>query len=311
MVTLPTSRPSLSSNETLKSAVVLSLFLLGYWMWLFMAHLLGISLVTYGMMDSAPKFTEIADLYFNNYWTVQGWAGLLFFLFNFGLTVGRQAHWPELSARNWRGTLLPTLIKTILGSVLWVLLTLWLTPSQFLGPGFSFEEGLWSALNCVIRALAWLGWAVGEEWVFRKVALERLKKILAASLGPRATEWATVLGITFLWVLTRSWHQQLGLNQTLTLSLVGLALGFYSFRGGSYLNGAAILGGATLSFQVLFSLPVLGHEFTGFWIIKYRSSDLLHFVSGGAGGPLSSAILQLGLVSWIAGNFFGRTPRHR
>jgi hypothetical protein len=298
-------------NEALKAG----LFLLAYWTWLFFAYLLGISLVTYGMKDTAPKFNEIADLYFNNHWTIQGLAILLFYLFNFGLTVGRQAHWPELGARNLKQILLPFLLKTVGASIFWVLLTLWLTPSQFLGPGFSFEEGLWSAFNCLIRAVAWLGWAVGEEWVFRKVLLEKAKIWFGRHEkrigGPLVVGVASILAVTLLWILTRSWHQQLGLNQTLTLFLAGTALGLNVIRGGSYLKGAVLLGGATLSFQTLFSLPVLGHDFTGFWIIKYHSDHLLHLVSGGAGGPLSSSILQLAIASWIAANFFGRTVRHR
>jgi hypothetical protein len=70
-----------------------------------------------------------------------------------------------------------------------------------------------------------------------------------------------------------------------------------------------MLGGAAMVFQVLFSLPVLGHEFTGFWIIKYRSDHLLHFVSGGAGGPLSSSVIQLALASWLVVNSSGRPGR--
>ncbi len=288
-------------NEAKRAA----LFLLAYWGWLFAAHLLGISLVTYGMMDASPRFNEIADLYFNNYWTVQGWAALLFYLFNFGLTVGRQAHWPELSQRNLVHRALPQLMKASVASAAWVLLTFWITPSQFLGPGFSFEGGVWAAFSCLLRAGAWVGWAVGEEWVFRKVLLDRAKRLFAG----RGGDLAAIATVTALWILTRSWHQHLGINQTLTLILAGLALGLHAVRGGSYLAGAAMLGGAAMVFQVIFSLPVLGHEFTGFWIIKYRSDHLLHFVSGGAGGPLSSSVIQLALASWLVVNSSGRPGR--
>ncbi|MFN7684264.1 MAG: type II CAAX prenyl endopeptidase Rce1 family protein [Oligoflexia bacterium] len=301
-------------NELAKAGA----FLLTYWVWLFLADLLGLSIITYGatsgggalgMGGTTPRFNEIADLYFNNYWTVQGWAALLFFLFNFGLIVGRQAHWPELSRRNLLNRFFPLVLKTVMASVVWVMLTLWLTPSQFLGSGFPVEESFWSGFNCLVRGVAWLGWAVGEEWVFRKALLERVQKAIPQ-------RFLAILIVTALWVLTRSWHQHLGMNQTLTLILAGLALGLHASHGGSYLQGAALLGGTTLAFQVLFSLPVLGHEFTGFWIIKYRSDSLpslsnhlLHLVSGGAGGPFSSSVLQLGMIGWLVANSVGRPAR--
>jgi hypothetical protein len=159
----------------------------------------------------------------------------------------------------------------------------------------SWEEGFWPLLSCISRAIAWLAWAFAEEWVFRKVLLEKLRT--------RYSAWISILIVTALWTLTRSWHQGLGLNQTITLILLGMALGLSVCQGRSYLTGAAILGTSTLIFQVLFSLPVLGQDFTGIWIIKFRAENLLQLVSGGPGGPLSSAFLQLALASWIAFNW--------
>lgn len=273
--------------EILRSMV----FVASYWLWLFLAHLVGLSLVTYGMMGSRPQFNEIADLYFTNYWTIQGWAALLFLLVNIGLSVGRSTSWPEFHWPHLRGRTLPLVGKTLLACGLWILVTSWLTPSQFLGPGSSWEEGFWPLLSYFSRAVAWMGWAVSEEFVFRKVLLERMRR--------HFKDAAAIAAVTLLWILTRSWHQNLGVNQTLTLVLVGTALGLAACRGHSYLNGAAILGTAAMFFQVLFSLPVLGQDFTGVWIIKYRAEDLLQLVSGGPGGPLSSSFVQLALASWI------------
>lgn len=272
------------------------LFLGAYWLWLFFAHLIGLSLVTYGMISSSPKFNEIADLYFTNSWTVQGWAAGLFLLLNIGLTVGRPAQWLEFNRNHLKTKILPMVLRTAAGALIWVLLTHWLTPSQFLGPGFSWEEGLWATLIFVSRTVAWIGWACGEEWIFRKVLLERARSHFAKH---RLGDWAAIGITTALWVLTRCWGYHLGVNQTLTLVLLGTILGLRASRGGSYLEGAAIVGVAAAIFQVLFSIPVLGQDFTGAWIIKYRSGELLQLVSGGAGGPLSSAAIQLALIGWI------------
>jgi len=281
--------------STLSKMVKSGLFIASYWLWLALAHLIGLSLVTYGVMDATPRFNEIADLYFTNYWTIQGWAAGLFLLVNAGLTVGRAASWPEFHWSNIKIKVLPLVLRTGIAALGWVLLMLWVTPAQFLGPGFSWEEGFWPLLSCISRAIAWLAWAFAEEWVFRKVLLEKLRT--------RYSAWISILIVTALWTLTRSWHQGLGLNQTITLILLGMALGLSVCQGRSYLTGAAILGTSTLIFQVLFSLPVLGQDFTGIWIIKFRAENLLQLVSGGPGGPLSSAFLQLALASWIAFNW--------
>jgi hypothetical protein len=276
------------------------LLLVGYWLWLFLFHLVGMSLVTYGMLDSAPGVQEIADQYFANFWTIQGWASLAYFFLSWGLSVSNPMPWNEMNRSYWKIEVGPAFARSAGASIIFILVLMAITPYQYLGPGFSWTDGPWGVLNWVTRSIAWWGWALGDELVFRNRLLNRLRQ-----LPVRRPELSSVIITTALWVLTRSWHQQLGWSQTLTLTLLGLVLGFRIIRGRHYLGGAAMLAASTWAFQAIFSLPLLGHEHPGIWMIKFPSSSAdsyswLRLVSGGAGGPAASALLQLFLAGVLA-----------
>ena len=70
-----------------------------------------------------------------------------------------------------------------------------------------------------------------------------------------------------------------------------------------------MLAASALVFQGFFSLPLLGQEQTGLWLLKFSPAsspsssafpELMRFVSGCAGGPAASGILQLFLLTALA-----------
>ncbi|MBU6376117.1 MAG: hypothetical protein KGQ59_08990 [Bdellovibrionales bacterium] len=262
------------------------------------------SLITYGMLSSSPSVQEIADQYFVNFWTIQGWGSLSFFLLTWGLSMSNPVPWLEMTRSFWISNVLPAFLKATVASAAFICALIFVAPSQYLGPGFSWTDAPWTVFNWLLRSFAWWGWALGDELVFRKLLLSRLIRIghsssFSLSLS-KYSGWIAVAIVTALWVITRTWNQDLGLSQTLTLVLLGLLLGARVLDGRHYLVGAAFLAAAAWVFQSLFSLPLFGHEFPGIWIVKFSSvvgeSLWPRLLSGGAGGPLASALLQLFLL---------------
>ena len=301
--------PKAPRNPLISAGLVLAT----YWIWLSAFHLVGMAVVTYGMLGATPGVREIADQYYSNAWTIQGWGSLLFFLAAWGLSVADPGPWSEMSRSSWKTHFLPPFLRAAGASTAWILLLMAATPFQYLGAGFSWSEAPWSALTWLTRCVGWFGWAIGDEAVFRKLLLSRLRRWFS-SRGDE-TPWVrhgdllSVLVVTALGVLTRAFGQNLGLSQTLTLTLLGLVLGFRVCSGRHYLGGAAMLAASALVFQGLFSLPLLGQEQTGLWLLKFSPAsspsfspfpELMRFASGGAGGPASSGILQLFLLGALA-----------
>ncbi|NDD90874.1 hypothetical protein EBZ37_02150 [bacterium] len=298
----------MTPSESKKQLLSCGLILVSYWVWLMAFHLVGMSLVTYGMLDSSPRVQEIADQYFANFWTIQGWGSLTFFLLNWGLSASNPIPWIEMTWPFWKSKVLPEFFRAAGAASLFILLLMAVTPFQYLGPGFSWTDAPWAVLNWLTRSIAWWGWAMGDELVFRKLLLSRFIRISASLKLPQVlaqqSEWIAISLVTVLWVFTRSWNQHLGLSHTLTLVLLGLLLGLRVCRGRHYLVGAAILAACAWVSQPVFSLPLLGHEFPGIWIVKFISSDSHssswpRLISGGAGGPLASALLQLFLLGTL------------
>lgn len=283
-----------------------ALVLASYWLWLFLFHLVGMSLITYGMLDSNPGVQEIADQYFASFWTIQGWASLGFFLLLWGFSVVNPTGWSEMTASVWKSEVLPTFLKSAAAAAAFLTLLMVVSPFLNLGPGFSWTDAPWTALGWLARSTAWIGWALGDELVFRKLLLSRVRKLLR-HLHPRGHSISDILAValvTAIGVFTRAWRQHLGWSQTLTLTLLGLVLGLRVIKGRSYLTGAALVAGFAWVFQSLFGLPLLGHDGIGIWIIKFPSSiddslSWLRLLSGGAGGPASSALLQLFLAGTV------------
>jgi hypothetical protein len=298
----------MATTELRKLLPSSALLLAAYWLWLFLCHLVGMSLVTYGMLDSTPGVQEIADQYFANYWTIQGWGSLAFFLLSWGLSISNPTPWNEMNGKFWKAQVAPNFLRAAAGATLFILTLMAFTPFQYLGPGFSWTDGPWGVLNWASRSIAWWGWALGDELVFRKLLLPRLRDLFRSH-----AETLAIVITTALWVLTRSLHQPLGWSQTLTLTLLGLILGLRVTRGRHYLGGAALLAGSTWVFQALFSLPLLGQEYPGIWMIKFSSAwadshPWLRLLSGGAGGPGASALLQLFLLGVLV-RILWTTPR--
>jgi hypothetical protein len=211
-------------------AISFLLPLLAYWLWLFLAHLVGISLVTYGMLDGAPPFHEISDQYFAQYLTFQGVAGLLAFLLGWGLSASRPSAWAPFSVARWRTDFWLPFSRGALLAASFLVLLLVLAPFQYLGSGLSWADAPWDFLNTVARSIACVGWALGDEWVFRHLLLERARRF-----SFRFAEFGAVALTTGLWVLTRSWGQHLGWSQITTLALLGSFLALRVIRGASHI----------------------------------------------------------------------------
>lgn len=288
-------------SETTKRLQLATIAFGSYALWLSLTQTIGLALVTYGMIDSKPGIQEIADQYSLNFWTIQGLGSFSYFLLCWGLSISRPLPWPELNISLWRMDLFPTLIRAVIAAVLFVMLLMLLSPFESLGPGLSWSVAPWGVLNWATRSLAWFGWALGDELVFRKFLLDHLRIGFQKSTGPkilrRFSEEFALGSSTVLWILTRSWHEPLGWTQTSTLFLLGLILGSQVLRGRHYLVGAAWLAGSSWTFQCLFSLPLLGHDHTGLWLIRFSSPETGSFsgfrlIHGGAGGPGASLLLQ-------------------
>ena len=105
----------------------------------------------------------------------------------------------------------------------------------------------------------------------------------------------------------------LGLMHLMTLFLLSLTLAARTWTDQDFVRGAGFWAGLLIVFHPLLSLPVLGDDFSGVLLIKYQAaaevladgeSSTFRFLTGGAGGPLSSFALQLVLLLSVCQSVF-------
>jgi hypothetical protein len=158
---------------------------------------------------------------------------------------------------------------------------------RYLGFFIQVEETPMAASAVLTRIVALGCLAYFEEFIFRHKLTEHLEHLMPrpAAAVAVALAYCAVKGIQF----------DLGVMQALTLLLISLALSARRALEDDFTRGAGYWAALLIVFQPILSLPALGGDFSGLFLIKYQpneSSELTRLLTGGAGGPLSGLLFQ-------------------
>jgi hypothetical protein len=83
----------------------------------------------------------------------------------------------------------------------------------------------------------------------------------------------------------------------LTVFLLSITLSVRQLNDRSFTRGAGFWCGLLVIFQPVFSLPLLGNDFSGVFLVKYQApTTALRLFSGGEGGPLAGFAFQFLLL---------------
>ncbi|MGZ3688144.1 MAG: hypothetical protein ACXWP5_08690 [Bdellovibrionota bacterium] len=275
-------------------------WLVGYGVWIQSFRLLVLTLITYILMSSSPKFQDITETFSSNEISLTAISAILF------LALARWLN-PLSAASRERLFTQERLEKRFLpgflhGSVLAsgvVLAFLVSGVYRFLGFFVQVEEAPLAIVSIAVRFGVIFAFVFCEEYFFRQKILSYLRTKMP-DLGAAALLALACAAIKAL-------QFDLGLMQLITLLLVSLALGIRACVENDFARGAGFWCAMLIVFHPLLSLPIFGSEFSGILLIKYQAGTALgagldthslttRFVSGGVGGPLSSFAFQLVLL---------------
>ena len=290
-----------------------------YCAWIFAFRLVALSLITYFVISAGqfPRFEDVSDAAAATELTVMG---LCAFLFVAGIRA--MAPITKTSAEDVLGPLKPHQLERSYvpgfarGAVIATGIVVALLLSgvdRYLGFFVQFEGTTIAIVSIVLRILALFALVYCEEFLFRKKVQPRLVDWIQGIPGLRRLDRSTshgrlsqdllVAGTTGILFCAVKWLQfDLGFMHLLTLFILSMSLGVRSLENGDFARGAGFWSAILIVFHPLLSLPVLGSDFSGVFLIKYSAgtagltdfdSDTMRFLSGGAGGPLSGFALQL------------------
>ncbi len=307
------------------------LFLGGYLAWVFAFKLLILSLMTYGSMTSSAgdhQLQEISELYESNEIGVMALATLTFLGFLGSLGPLSQTRLSGVFPREeMEQYFLPGLLKGVLLGLSFVALFLCVGIYGYFGPSSSLEEAPLTLANTILRMIALFGWVMGQAFIFRKKILPPLLEHTSPKVAAH--------GIALLATLVQCLHFNLSWMHFINLYLLNLSpllltpsplaptlqakrlqnapsLAAGLAAGPTFIPGAAFLSGLLIVLHPVFSLPILGNDFSGLLLVKYQPEWTTHllalyphgqgwlrYIHGGMGGPLASLALSLLLTAWL------------
>ncbi|MBY0470923.1 hypothetical protein K2X30_07105 [bacterium] len=266
-------------------------YALSYAIWVVSFKLVILTLMTYFLMSSNFRFQDISDTFANNEVMVGGAGALLFTMLLIWLnpitsTAPDEVFTPQrfekrFSPGFWHGAVLALGV-----TVAFLLSGLY----RYYGVYVQMDDGLVVFGAITLRIFTLIALAFCEEFIFRYKILNALRKDLPDLHASLIT--------ALLYCGIKALQFDLGIMQLLTLFLIALTLAFRMLRDEDFMRGAGLWAGLIVVFQAFFSLSIFGSEFQGILLVKYQvisesESSTYRFLTGGAGGPLSSFALQL------------------
>jgi hypothetical protein len=261
------------------------LLIAAYGAWILVFRMLCLSFLIYFLTRAgrSATFEEINEAFSNNEVPFIGLSAVLFALLLKGLSplIDRSGalsfSWKEI-----KSAYIPGFLR---GSVLGLSIVaafLLLGSFRFVGFFVQIEDTPLVILGIILRIGALLSIGLCEEYLFRSQGYTLPIRVLALSV---------VYCVVKLAQFDLSWMH------FATLLLFSTVLAIRRLNEGTFLNGAGFWSGILIVFHPLFSLPIFGSDFSGIFLLKYQTqSNIPAFISGGAGGPLSSVAFQAVLL---------------
>jgi membrane protease YdiL (CAAX protease family) len=271
--------------------VVLGVYSFGYWV----AKTVFLSLIPpLFWIRSNPRIQEISDIFQVNRLLIAALgAGLGTFLCLKLIPKSWQMFdLKELLTPEERIQLVRAFFSAVFLTLSFLLAFLFAGTHRFFGNVLATDQ-LLSELSLVIaRVLLILMMTVSDELIFRGYILKTL-----STQYTRITSTIVTSGL-FVWM---KWVQfPIGLSQGLTTYLVSFLISYWTLSFVFSLRPAFFWAGCLTVINPIMSLPIFGSELPGFLMVKYLSNDTTsRLLTGGAGGPLSSVLLQGFLIAWF------------
>lgn len=282
-----TSRPLLSAVGHLLSYMVFSLTF----------RLLVLTLITYFLTFNRSRFQDITDVFGANELPLVALGAFLFLVLLRALNPITATTTDEIfTFFRLRKRFLPGFgIGSALG--LGIIAAVLVSGSyRYLGVLIQMDEIVLSMISIAFRIVTLVILVYCEEFIFRYKVLNGLRAVMG---DPAAAVLAT---LAFCWV--KFWQFDLGIAQLTTLFLIGIAVSVRTITEADFSKGAGYWAGILVVLHPIFSLPILGNDYQGIFLIRYQNPELItastsqlsRFLTGGAGGPLSSIAIQLVLI---------------
>jgi hypothetical protein len=290
-----------------------------YAVWVVGFRLLTLTFITYLTISPTAHFQDISDAYSSNEVSLMGLSSLLFVGLLYWANPLANASLSELISRDRiEKKFLPGFIRGALfaGGIVFFFLLIGIY--RYLGYFIQFDEAPLELANVMLRMSALVGLVYCEGYVFNFKIFQLIKD--------RMPELSLAILTAFLYSAIKILQFDLGLMQLVTLFLMSISLfyrsnHFITDKNGQFARGAGFWAAILIIFQPVLSLPVFGNDFSGLLLIRYNSAlfenhsatisgvstgfagltqehltALARFLSGGAGGPLSSFAFQLVLI---------------
>jgi len=264
-----------------------SLYLIAaYLVWIFVFRLIVLTIVTYLMQESGAHFREISDTFNNNLLLFHGMGAALFVLFLLQINPLTIVTRHELYSRHqFQRQFIPGWIRGFFIAALFTGLFILVGTHNYVGFLIQEENIFVAIMGLSIRFLSLFTLVYCEEFIFRYQWFQLAR---GNQYGLRM-----ILISALLYALTKAFQFNLGVSQIITIVLAGLYLGLRSAVEMNFFQGAGLWSGFLVALNIVFSFPLFGNEAQGLLFVQYFPSEsgvgeFSQFLSGGAGGPLSS-----------------------
>ncbi|HLE01454.1 MAG TPA: hypothetical protein VJB59_14420 [Bdellovibrionota bacterium] len=308
---------------------------IAYSVWTLLFRLLILSFITYFLMPSAsqlgiwgnneaamptpavlPRFEEIGEVFSSNELPLIGLSALVFVAFLCWLNPLTSTKSTDLiSFERLRKRFIPGALHGIVFATGIVVAFLLSGLYRYLGFFIQLEDVALALPGLFLRITLILMFVYCEEFIYRQKIMGSLR---SGFLSPEYRMdrlqgemiAATLTGI--LYCSIKALQFDLGVMHLISLFLASIALSLRTLADRDFVRGAGFWAAILIVFHPIFSLPLLGNDFSGILLFKYQAgaqdlvgtSDSGRFLTGGSGGPLSGFAFQALLMIDIARSGF-------
>lgn len=286
----------------------LGLLSIAYLIWVSFVRLLTLTLITYFSVSPATRtpgapgvrFQDISDVFGSNEVVLMGMAAFLFVgLLHWANPFSPSRLTDVLNRFTIEKNFLPGFVQGTIFAGAMTLAFLLTGAYRYLGSFIQFSDAPLELANVAFRMFALASLTFCEEYLFRERMVRYADEFMPHSI--------TALLVSVLYCGIKLFQFDLGLAHLCTLFLISISLSYRARKEGTFARGAGFWAGILILFHPILSLPVFGNDFTGVLLLKSQIPNagwetqesgfpLARFLTGGAGGPLSSVAFQLLLI---------------